>query len=209
MKLAEWMRFFRGNRGKRIFSLSDLSQMTGQPRASLLVQLSRLEKEELLDRVAQGWYGNPFAPPSPEGVAMVLRHPAYLSLEYALSKHGVLSQNAFTLTLATTRPSYTYRTGGTVYEYHQLSRHLFWGFAEAGGVATGEPEKALADLVYVRAVRGRALDPAGLASLLDDMYLEDLDPARLACYAARFGPATEQTLRQAWTQVAAEALPEK
>jgi len=85
------MRFFQKHRQKKLFSLTDLLQMTGERRTSLLVQLSRLNKEGLVERVSQGWYANPFSPPTPEEAAMVIRYASYLSLEYALSRSGLLN----------------------------------------------------------------------------------------------------------------------
>jgi hypothetical protein len=88
------------------------------------VGLSRLIHAGVITRAAHGWYENPFSPPSPEEKAMVLRYPSYLSLEYALSKQGILSQGAQTLTLMTTKLPYTYTTTQVVYEYHQIKKGL-------------------------------------------------------------------------------------
>ena len=92
MKVDEWLDLFRQNRGKSLFSLSDLVLLTGDQRPSLSVQLSRLVASGVIERPARGWYANPFAFPSDEEVAMVIREPSYLSMEYALSREGILSQ---------------------------------------------------------------------------------------------------------------------
>ena len=99
---------------------------------------------------------------------MVIRRPSYLSLEYALSRHGILSQNVFTLTLVTPKLPYTYRTQGGIMEYHQIKRTLFRGYVAEGSVLVAEPEKALLDLVYIRYVRGMELGGSALDSLVDD-----------------------------------------
>lgn len=194
MRLAEWMRFFQERRSKKLFSLADLSQMTDMEKPSLLVQLSRLEKSGLIERAARGWYKNPFSPPTPEEIAVTIRFPSYISLEYALARHSVLSQFPYTVTLVTTRLPYVLHTKQMVYEYHQISRRLFWGYRLHAGIPVAEPEKALLDLIYIRHLRTRALTARDLASLLDDMYLEELDSQKLADYAARFGPATGRAL---------------
>jgi len=192
----EWLDLFRENRGKRLFSLSDLVLLTGDRRSSLTVQLSRLVSSGVIERPARGWYANPFALPSDEEVAMVIRRPSYLSMEYALSRHGVLSQQARVLTLVTTRLPYTFRSGDTVFEYHQVKRSLFRGYRVEGEVQVAEPEKALLDLVYVRYVRGRGMARRSLDSLVDDMYLEDLDAARLSRQAELFDTKTRMVLEQ-------------
>jgi predicted transcriptional regulator of viral defense system len=196
VKVDEWLDLFRANRGKRLFSLSDLVLLTGDRRSSLSVQLSRLVASGVIERPARGWYANPFTPPSDEEVAMVIREPSYLSLEYALSRHGILSQQARVLTLVTTRLPYTFRTGDRVFEYHQVKRSLFRGYRREGEVLVAEPEKALLDLIYVRFVRGRDMARGTLDSLVDDMYLEELDPGVLSRHAELFDVRTRDVLQE-------------
>lgn len=196
MKVDEWLLFFKTHPEKKLFRLSDLTQLIDEPQASLCVQLTRLTNAHLLTRVAQGWYANPFSTPSAEEVAMVLRVPSYLSLEYALSRHGVLSQRAYTLTLVTTRAPYTFQKEHHRYEYHQISPSLFWGYDEEQGVLVGTPEKALLDLLYLRGVRTKDITLQGFRSLLDDMELELLHRQRLQDYASRFGRGTETLAAQ-------------
>ncbi|MBA3044200.1 hypothetical protein FP804_03585 [archaeon] len=63
-----------------------------------------------------------------------------------------------------------------------------------------KPEKALLDLIYIRLVRNREFSPHGLMSLIDDMYLENMNKDRLEKYANIFGGKTlkivGETLRQ-------------
>ncbi|KAA0014073.1 MAG: hypothetical protein FE037_03000 [Thermoplasmata archaeon] len=51
LKSDEWLLFFKRHRDKKIFSLSDLSQLTGEDKSSLYVQLTRLVKSGLVKRV--------------------------------------------------------------------------------------------------------------------------------------------------------------
>ncbi|MEW5936393.1 MAG: hypothetical protein AB1665_01050 [Candidatus Thermoplasmatota archaeon] len=187
MILSEWVRLFRGLPEKHIFSASDLSQLTGMRRDVLRVEMARLVKRGVVERLARGWYANPFHPPTAEETAMVLRRPAYISMEYALSFHSILSQTAYTVTVITTKNPYTYSRGKWTFEYHQISRRLFWGFEERGAFNIASPGKALLDLIYIRAVRGRELDADGMNSLLEDMHLDLLDKGALLAHARRFG----------------------
>ena len=125
---------------------------------------------------------------------MVIRRPSYLSLEYALSRYGILSQNVFTITLVTTKLPYTYRTGDSILEYHQIKRALFRGYVQEGSVLVAEPEKALLDLIYIRYVRGKKIEKRSLDSLIDDMYLEELDHEKLLLYAEGFDRTTEKVI---------------
>lgn len=194
MKPLELLRLFRAYPEKKLFSYADLLQLAGQSGGGVLPALGRLIREGLLDRPARGWYANPFAAPSPEETAMALRAPCYLSLEYALGRTGILSQQAFTLTLVSLRAPHTYRTRQGIFEYHQIARRLFWGFRPLDGVQIAWPEKALLDLIYLRHLRHRTMDVERLASLLEDMYLEDLNPRRLTAFAAGFGESGARML---------------
>ena len=146
----------------------------------------------MISRVTRGWYANPFNPPSREEVSMILRVPCYLSMEYALSRQGILSQRASTFTLMTTQKPYLYQKGEVVYEYHQLQRSLFWGYKQDGDILVAEVEKALMDLIYIRIVRSKQLSIEQLHSLLDDMYLEDIDVNKLKKDVKQFGGMTQE-----------------
>ena len=196
MKVDEWLIFFKQHSEKKLFSISDLTQLTQTPRSSLSVQLTRLVKTKVINRVAQAWYENPFNTPSDEEIAMVIRHPAYISMEYALSKHGILSQAAYTLTLITIKQPYMYKTKQTIYEYHQIGKSLFWGYNVEGTVLTAEPEKALLDLIYIRHVKNKELNINGIASLINDMSTDELNLEKLKRYSKKFTPKTRKTLYQ-------------
>ncbi len=196
MKVDEWIKFFKQHSEKKLFSISDITQLTGIAKSSLSVQLTRLVKAKIIRRAAQTWYENPFSNPSAEEISMVIRYPSYLSMEYALSKHGILSQSAYTLTLITTKLPYTYKTKQTVYEYHQISKSLFWGYQKEGTVLTSEPEKALLDLIYIRHIKNKELNIDGIASLVNDMSINELNLERLEKYSKKFSSTTRETLNQ-------------
>lgn len=168
MKISEWLTLFKEHSEKHLFSTSDLLQLTGEKKDTLLVELTRLIRSGTVKRAVKGWYSNPFYPPTPEEVAMVLRHPAYLSVEYALSFHSILSQVPYTITLITKKQPYTYQHEKWVFEYHQISKRLFWGFESTEYFLMAEPEKAFLDLVYIRLVRNREFDFKGFMSLIYD-----------------------------------------
>ena len=125
---------------------------------------------------------------------MVLRAPCYISMEYALSRHGILSQDVHTFTLVTTKLPYTYRSDDDIFEYHQIKRSLFWGFKNEGMVQVAEPEKALLDLIYIRYSRKRDANGSMITSLMDDMYLEDLNSDKLLEYSKNFDRTTKEFL---------------
>jgi len=194
LKIEEWLDFFKKNTKKKLFSTADLQTLTGEKRPSMSVQLSRLVGSGLIERPVRGWYVNPFRTPSDEELAMVIRNPSYLSMEYALSKHDLLSQRVYAFTLVTTKLPYSFQTHDQIFEYHQVKKSLFWGYKRDNDFSAAEPEKALLDLIYIRAVRGQAFDDSSLESLIDDMYLEDLDRKKLLDYSKRFDKTTRKIL---------------
>ena len=196
MKVDEWLKFFKQHQEKKLFSLSDLVQLTGMKKSSLSVQLTRLVKANVIQRASHLWYENPFNTPSAEETAMVIRHPSYLSMEYALSKHGILSQATHTLALITTKLPYTYKTQHTTYEYHQIDKSLFWGYKKEGMILTAEPEKAILDLIYIRYSRNKNPNFTAIASLINDMSTEELNFKRLQEYSKKFNSTTGKALNR-------------
>jgi len=194
MKVNEWLGLFKLHQGKKLFSLSDISGLVDESKASVSVQLTRLVRSGLVVHPVRGWYENPFRPPTKEETAMVIRYPSYLSMEYALSNRGVLSQNVFTLTLVSRKLPYTFRSENCVYEYHQIRRGLFWGYKQEGTYLVAGSEKALLDLIYLRAVHSKEMDMESLGSLIDDMDTAELDLKKLHRYAEAFGGRTRKIL---------------
>jgi len=195
MKINEWLDFFKKNKRKTIFTLSDLSQLSGIKKNVLSVEINRLVNKNILDRISNGFYENPFNPPSIEEIAMIKRYPSYLSMEYALSKEGILSQRAYTLTLITTELPITYKTKNAVLEYHQINRKLFWGYKKQKEILIAEPEKALLDLIYIRYIKNKEFTKNDLESILNDMELEEIDRKKFEKYSDKFSKNNKKIIQ--------------
>jgi hypothetical protein len=157
-----------------------------------------MTKAGIVENPLKGIYLNPFNLPSAEEIAMFIVSPSYLSMEYALSNSGILSQHVFTLTLVCLRPTHTFTSKKNSYEYHQIKKEIFWGYEKRGTVQIAHPEKALLDLIYIRYTRSRDRYEEGIRSLMDDMYLEDLDRDRLKEYSERFDKKTVSILKSSF-----------
>lgn len=188
MKLDEWMVFFKKNRHIKLFSYAYLVQALDISPQHLSTQLTRLVRKGVLTNIAKGLYENPFNPASPEEIAMRLRYPAYLSMEYLLSKEGILSQRTYTLTVMSVKRRYTFKVKDTKIEYHQLTKPLFFGYRGRNGIQMAEQEKALLDLLYIRGTKNPNNREESVFSLLNDMYLEEFDSKKLQAYLKRFPP---------------------
>ncbi len=182
MSVNRYHKLFSDHRRKKLFRTADFVTLLGGKERSVRVELSRLAARGLIERISKGLYANPYNRPSPEEVAMVLRSPAYISLEAALARQGILSQSPTTLTLVTTDLPYTFHALQRTFEYHHIQRPYFTGFRHEGSFDMAHPEKALLDLIYLRFCRTRELDEQRTRSLIDDMDLGLLDRRRLRRY---------------------------
>lgn len=167
---------------KKIFRTVDFATLLGRNMSSVRVELSRLTSRGMLSRASKGLYLNPYNLPTQEELAMLLRPPAYISMESALARHGVLSQSPFTLTLVTAGSTGTIDAMNTRFEYHHLQSAWFVGYRRHEAYDMAEPEKALCDLVYLRYRRTRELSQDRMRSMLDDMDLAALHKVPLRRY---------------------------
>lgn len=91
---------------------------------------------------------------SPELTANLLYGPSYISLEYALSRYGIIPEEVFEITSVTTGRKKYYQTPIGNFSYRTLKAEYF-GIAyqlwqgENGGYLIASAEKALCDKLYL------------------------------------------------------------
>jgi hypothetical protein len=128
-------------------------------------------------------FGEPYrrAPISRELLANLIHGPSYVSLDYALSHHGLLPERVDLVTSVTVGRSRTFTTPFGPFSYRCLSRSRYAvgvGLEEHGDLSflMASPEKALVDKVWT----DKRFDGTRLGDyepyLIDDLRL---DPARL------------------------------
>lgn len=139
-----------------------------------------LEKGDLV-RVRKGLYvpGERYrrAPVVRELLANMIYGPSYVSLDYALSFHGLIPERVEEVTSVTTGKARRYETPFGVFTYRPLPAERFEAGITFGGdppsrFLIASPEKALADKVWCdkRFVPGRLADYD--AYLLDDLRID-------------------------------------
>ena len=120
-------------------------------------RITRLLAGGVIVRVKKGLYcfGEPFRrePLSREYLANLIYGPSYVSLEYALSHHGLIPERVETVTSVTTRRSRDFDTPFGTFSYRMLSgpRYAVGAILKTAGKASflvASPEKALADKVW-------------------------------------------------------------
>ena len=111
--------------------------------------------------------------------------PSYVSLETALSYHGLIPEGVFSTTSVSTRKTRTITTPVGTFSYRTVKPAFYFGYTilrwEDCPVLMADREKALLDLCYFRADLQDADDFAGLR-LNTVLLAEQFDCEQLADY---------------------------
>lgn len=139
------------------FDFQTVVQLTDEPKESLRIQLHRWCRSGKLVSLRRGYYalGEIYRKRSvqPAALAHVLYTPSYLSLQWALSYHGLIPERGVTYTSVTTRQTREFSNAFGIYQYRHVKNNLFF---ECEQVDVGEdrlwistPEKTLLDFWYL------------------------------------------------------------
>lgn len=161
---------------KKIFTLREISILTGENKPAVGMALLRAKKEGLVERVKNMWI-NMVDKPSLSDLAFAIKPLSYISFESALYKHGILSQSPRgALTIATIqRPERMSTPIGEIIFTH-ISKKIFFGF---DSFHMALPEKAYLDLLYMNIRKGRD-------ALSEVIYKEELDRKLLSTMLKKF-----------------------
>ena len=183
-----WPDFLSLLGGTTLFESSALLAGPDSP-AEVRRQLSRWVASGRLIQLRRGLYllAPPYAGQAPNRFTLAarIRVPSYVSMQSALSYHGVIPEAVPAVTSATTSRPGRLETPLGVFLYRHLQRGLFWGYREVeveGGqrAFVAVAEKALLDHYY--------LTPGLIdASFVRELRLDpdSLDSERLRSFAAR------------------------
>ncbi len=141
-----------------LFTVSDAKKLFRIDKENTLYKLlQRLEKSEVIRRVSHGKYRFLFREVHDFALANFLTAPSYISLESALSFHGVLSQFPYTVTSVTPLKSKKVRYEGKEFEFVHIDKKYFSGFLKTDDFLMAGPEKALLDALYLAAKKLRVV----------------------------------------------------
>jgi len=146
-----------------IFTLDDLASIETN-KSYLRILLSRQVKQGNVARLKKGTYvakeyldgveKSGRLPAYAEFLAGVLYEPSYLSLEYILHQHNVITESPIAVTAVTRRKTASFSTPFGSYKYHSIASALFTGYtAKRDGdylIFRASPAKALFDFLYFR-----------------------------------------------------------
>jgi len=146
-----------------LFGLNDIAPVE-KNRAYLAIFFSRHIKSGKFIRVKKGFYTtreyvdttqkNGFFPSYLEFLANMLSQPSYLSLEYILSRHNLITEITVNFTSVTTSKTKHFSNHLGRFFYHTVREELFSGFdiRKEGGltILKATKAKALFDFLYLR-----------------------------------------------------------
>jgi len=160
---------------KSYFSFIDLKKISDFSDESLRVAVSRMARRGEITKLSKGIYTSDISKINWEEFAMEMYSPSYLSFEWALAKHNILSQKPVNLTLAVSKRGRKIITPQNIIIYRHIQPKLFWGFIKKENYLIAKPEKAFLDLAY--------LSLNGYAKFdVEEMNLGLLDKAKLRKY---------------------------
>lgn len=137
-----------------IFSANDIRALFGVSAVAASALLHRYKKRGFILQLKRGFYVFPDVLPPDVYIANKLYSPSYVSLEFALSYHGVIPETVYEITSVTTKTTRRFETLGKVFSYRTIKRTAYTGYSaerQAGlSFYIADAEKAFVDTNYLR-----------------------------------------------------------
>lgn len=117
-------------------------------------QLSLWGKKGYITKLKRGFYvfNDGKNELSAEEVGFLLYEPSYISLEYALDRHGFIPEAVFGITCVTPKITRKFSNEFGNFSYQKIRSSLFFGYdpipTRHGKYLLAQPEKALLDFFY-------------------------------------------------------------
>lgn len=159
-KLVNWFEFNRKLKDKKVllFSATDVRRLFGVSKVAAGFLLHRYAAKGYIVQVKRGLYAFPDALPPELFLANKIYEPSYVSLEFALSYHGIIPENVYEITSVTTKTTRRFEKLGKIYSYRHVKKNAFAGYmiAKEKGFSflIADPEKAFVDSNYFRMLGG-------------------------------------------------------
>ena len=156
VKLVNQTIFAAKIKGKKlyIFSANNIRSLFGVSAIAASALLHRYKKQGFILQLKQGFYVFPDALPPDVYVANKLYTPSYISLEFALSYHGVIPETVYEITSVTTKTTRHFETLGKVFSYRKIKKTAYTGYEiqkqQSLSFYIADAEKAFVDANYLR-----------------------------------------------------------
>ncbi|MFA5069954.1 MAG: hypothetical protein WC528_01615 [Patescibacteria group bacterium] len=181
----KWLDFERKIKSKNIklFTPLDVQRFLGRSKIAARFLIHRLKKNGYIVSLKRGLYKLSDEQIPDLYLANNIYAPSYVSLEFALSYHGVIPETVYEITSVTTKATRRFEALGKVFSYHKIKKPAFTGYViqKQGGLGfhVAEPEKAFVDANYFRLLDGR--------KPLSRFNKDKIDLKKALFYAALFG----------------------
>lgn len=148
-------------------------------------QLDRWQKKRLIIKLKRGYYmfneNDRKSNPSRLFIAGQLYWPSYVSLEYALSFHGLIPERVADVTSITTKKPTRFKNAIGTFIYQHIKPIAFRGYKSAVDEAgltffIAEPEKAIVDFLYLNLSKIPAND---MDIFRESFRLQNMDKLKL------------------------------
>lgn len=172
-----------------VFSFEDLCVFYPEEnRGNLRQYLSRWKKQGWLQPLKKGMYELTY----PQGcgvpdfyVANKMYAPSYISLETALSYYSIIPEVSMAVVSITSKATRRFKNFHGLFLYRSVRPESFRGYIiekhNGFDVLIAEPEKALVDYLYFKAIRGGTFDRN--AERIDQKRVRKLNRKKLESYA--------------------------
>jgi len=155
-KLVNQTGFAAKIKGKKLylFGANDIRALFGLSDVAIASLLHRYKKQGFILQVKRGFYVFPDVLPPDVYVANKIYAPSYISLEFALSYHGVIPETVYEITSVTTKTTRQFETLGKVFSYRKIKKTAYTGYEiqKQQGLSfyIADAEKAFVDANYLR-----------------------------------------------------------
>lgn len=137
-----------------IFNTSDIRSLFGVSAIASSALLHRYKKRGFILQLKRGLYVFPDFLPPDVFVANKLYSPSYISLEFALSYHGVIPETVYEITSVTTKATRRFGALGKVFSYRKIKKSAYTGYEiqKQQGLSfyIADAEKSFVDVNYLR-----------------------------------------------------------
>ena len=123
----KWIDFERQMKQKdiKLFTPLDVRRFLGRSKVAVTFLLHRLKKQGYIETVKRGLYKFSGQEIPDVYIANKLYEPSYISLEFALSYHGVIPETVYEITSVTPKTTRRFETLGKVYSYRRIKKSAF------------------------------------------------------------------------------------
>ncbi|MBU4142819.1 hypothetical protein KJ590_02345 [Patescibacteria group bacterium] len=139
-----------------IFTATDIRALFGVSVVAATSLLHRYKKQRFILQIKRGLYVFPDALPPDVYIANKLYSPSYISLEFALSYHGVIPEAVYEITSVTPKATRRFETLGKIFSYRKIKKAAYTGYEiqkqQGMSFYIADAEKAFVDTNYLRLI---------------------------------------------------------